>query len=77
MRLKLLRKDQFKKTIEATVGLIGHKVANKIKGGSQNTQQNNSETVAIENDKKILKERYISQEKRQKIINNLRSVIIA
>ena len=52
MRLKLLRKDQFKKTIEATVGLIGHKVANKIKGGSQNTKQNNSETVAIENDKK-------------------------
>ena len=52
MRLKLLRKDQFKKTTEATVGLIGHKVANKIKGGSQNTQQNNSETVAIENDKK-------------------------
>ena len=31
----------------------------------------NSETVTNENDKEIPKERYISQEERQKIIDNL------
>ena len=39
---------------------------------SQNTQQNNSETNTNENDKEIPKERYISPEKRQEIINDLR-----
>ena len=38
---------------------------------SKNSQQNNSETVTNENDKKIPKERYISPEKRQKIIDKL------
>ena len=38
--------------------------------------KNNSETVTNENDKEIPKERYISPEERQKIIDNLRSVII-
>ena len=37
---------------------------------------NNLETVTNENDKEIPKERYISPEKRQKIIDNLRSIII-
>ena len=36
----------------------------------------NSETVTNENDKEIPKERYISPKERQKIIDNLRSVII-
>ena len=39
-------------------------------------QQNNSKTVTHENDQEILKERYISIEERQKIIDNLRSIII-
>ena len=42
---------------------------------SKNSQQNNSETVTNENDKEIPKgipkERYISPEERQKIIDNL------
>ena len=39
---------------------------------SKTSQQNNSETVTNE----IPKKRYISQEERQKIIDNLRSIII-
>ena len=41
----------------------------KITKVSKNSQQNNSETITNENDKEI--ERYISLEKRQKIIDNL------
>ena len=36
------------------------------------SQQNNSETVTNEHDKEIPKERYISPEERQEIINELR-----
>ena len=43
----------------------------KITKVSKNLQQNNSDTVANENDKEILKERYISPEKSQKNIDNL------
>ena len=41
-------------------------------GGSKNSKQNNSETVTNEYDRKIAKERYISPEERQKIIDYLR-----
>ena len=51
-------------------------MANKITKVSQNSQQNNSETVANENDKgmskEISKERYISPEEIQEIIDELR-----
>ena len=43
----------------------------KIIKVSKNSQQNNSETVASESDKEISKERYISPEERQKIIDNV------
>ena len=48
----------------------------KITKVSKNLQQNNSDTVANENDKEILKERYIlytyiSPEESQKNIDNL------
>ena len=36
----------------------------------------NSETVKNENDKEILKKRYICLEERQNIIDNLKSIII-
>ena len=39
---------------------------------SKNSQQNNSETVTNEHNKEIPKERYISPEKIQEIIDNLR-----
>ena len=47
----------------------------KIIKVSKNSQQN-SETVTNENDKEIPKERYISLEERQNIIDNIRSIII-
>ena len=43
---------------------------------AKKSQQNNSETVTNENDKEIPKERCISPEERQKVIDNLRSIII-
>ena len=42
----------------------------------KNSQENNSETVTNQNDTEMHKERYISAEERQKIIINLRSIII-
>ena len=44
----------------------------KIQNDSKNSQQNNSEAVTNKNDK----ERYISPKERQKIVDNLGSVII-
>ena len=46
-------------------------VYQKIIKVSKNSQQNNSETVTSESDKEISKERYISPEERQKIIDNV------
>ena len=43
----------------------------KIAKVSKNLQQNNLETITNQNDKEISKERYISPEERQKIIDNL------
>ena len=54
--------------------MIGNKIANRITKVSKNSQQNNSETVTNENDKEIPKERYISPEERQKIIDDLRLI---
>ena len=71
MHLKLLQKEQFKKkTAEATGDLIGNKIADKI-SSLKSSQQNNSETVTNEHDKEIPKERHISPEGRQKIIDFL------
>ena len=44
----------------------------KILKVSKHSQQNNSETVTNENDKKILKERYVLPEEKQNIIDDLR-----
>ena len=43
----------------------------KITKVSKNSEQNYSKTFTNENDKEIPKERYISPEERQKIIDNL------
>ena len=48
----------------------------KIAKVSKNSQQNNSVTATNENNKEIAKERCISPEERQKIIDNLRSITI-
>ena len=46
----------------------------KIPKISKNLQQNNSEKASNESNKEIPKERYISSEERQKIIDNLRQL---
>ena len=65
--LKTSSKTVIQKTAEATGHLIGNKIANKVTGVSQN-----SEIVAKENNKEIPKERFISPEKRQEIIDDLK-----
>ena len=70
------------KTAETTGDLIGNKTSDtitksydgKITVVSKNSQQKNSETVTNEHNKEIPKERYVSLEKRQKIIDNLRLI---
>ena len=69
---KTASKRAIQKTAEATVDLICNKVANKIIKVSKILQQNNSVTVTNEHDKEILKERYISPEESQKIIDGMR-----
>ena len=53
--------------------MTGNKAADKITKVSK-TSQNNSGTVWNEHDKEIPKEKYISPEERQKIINYLRLI---
>ena len=55
-------------TAEASSGLIGNKIANRITKVSKNSQQNNSETVTNEHDK----EKCVPPEDRQEIIDELR-----
>ena len=68
----------YKKTVEATDDLIGNKIAIKSTEVSKNSQQDNSEKLTNKYDqeipKEIPKERYISPEKREKIIDNLRLI---
>ena len=66
--LKTASKRAIQKT---TGGLIGNKIADKITKISKTSQHNNSETVTNEHDKEIPKERQISPEERQKIIDDL------
>ena len=49
----------------------GDKTADKITKASKNSQQNNSETVKNDHDKENSKERYISSEEKEKIIDDL------
>ena len=70
--LKTTSKRVIQKTEEVAGDLIGSKTADKIIKVSRNSQQNNSETVTNENDNEISKERYLSPEKRQGIINDLK-----
>ena len=74
MNLKLLQKEQFKKTAEATSGFIVNKVDDKITKVWKTSPQSNSETVTNDHDKNIPKERYTSPEEREKIIDDLRLI---
>ena len=77
MRLKLLRKEQFKKTAETTCDLISNKVTDRITKVSRNSQENKSEKVTNEHDKVMPKKRYISPGERQDILKcDQNSIII-
>ena len=69
---KTASKREIQKTAEATGNLIGNKTTNKITRVLQNSQHNNSETVTNEQDKEIPKEKYVSPEERQEIIDEMR-----
>ena len=61
-------------TAEANDDLNGYKIAIKIAKVWKKSQQNNSETFTNRHDKEIPKERYISPEERQRIIDDLRII---
>ena len=67
MSLKLLEKEQLKKTVEGTGDLIGNIIANKIAKVSKYWQENDSEAVTYEHDKEIPNDTkiYISRRKRE------------
>ena len=74
---KTVSKTAFQKMAEETGDLIGNKIADKITKVSRVSPQKSSEIVKNEAgnigfDREIPKERYISPEKRQKIIDDLR-----
>ena len=56
--------------------MVGKSYDSKITGILKSRQQNSSKTVPNDLDKEIPKERYVSPDERQEIIDNLRSFII-
>ena len=62
------------KTAEVTVDLIDNKIADRNTKVLKFLQQNNSETVTNEHFTEILKERYISPEERQNVIDYQRLI---
>ena len=73
MRLKLVQKEQFKKQQKQLVIWLIIKLLIKSLKFKKKSQQNNLETVTNEHGKEIPKEKYISLEERQEIIDKLRS----
>ena len=63
-------KRVIQKTANATGNLIENKTADKITRVGKSSSQNNLETI----EKEIPRERYISPEQRQNIIDNLRLI---
>ena len=74
--LKKTSKKVIQIAAEATCHLIRNKIANRITKASRSLPQNNSETTASEYDKELSKERNISPEKRQNVIDDIRNIII-
>ena len=67
MQQKLLQRQQFKKTAEASGDLIGNKIADEITKTSKTLQSNLDEA---KNETEILKKRYILQKKDKKLLLN-------
>ena len=59
---------EFQNAAVATSDLIDNKIADKI---TKNLHKNNSESIRNKLDKKIPKERYISTDKKQELIDDL------
>ena len=72
--LKTVSKRATQKTVDATGNSTGSQIADRITKFSKTSPQNNLETVTNEHDKEVPKERYITSEEREKIIDDLRSM---
>ena len=70
--IKTASKRSIQKTAEAAGDSIGNKVADKITNASKKSKELHSEKEEANNE--IPKERYVSPEKRQQIIDELRLV---
>ena len=68
--LKTASKRAIQKTAEASSDLFGNKIADKIARASKPSPQNNSVT----SEEEIIRERYMSPEEKQKIIDDLRLI---
>ena len=66
MHLNLLQK--------VTGDLTENKIAGKVTKIPKTSQQNNSETITNEHHKEIPKERYLSPDERQKVVDDLRLI---
>ena len=71
--IKTVSKRAIKKTAEATADLIGNKIADKITSVSKKSSTRSQNNEAND-ESEAPKERYISPEKRQQIIDELRLV---
>ena len=63
-------KRVIQKTVEASGGLIGNKIANRITKVSKNSQQNNLKTIKKQQKKEILKKDANLQKRDKKVLMN-------
>ena len=63
-------KRVIQKTAEASGGLIGNKIANRITKVSKNSQQNNLKTIKKQQKKEILKKDTNLQKRDKKVLMN-------
>ena len=74
--IKTASKREIQKTAEATGGLVGNKIADKITSASKKSlkKPHDEESSQTEVNNEIPKERYISPKERQQIIDELRLI---
>ena len=72
--LRTSSKRVIQKIAEATGALTGNEITDRITKVSKTLPQNNPKRITNEHDQEIPKERYVSPEQRQEIINELRLI---
>ena len=72
--LKIAGKRAIQKSTEATGDLVGNKIADKITSYSKKSPDRSTELNSNESNDETSKERYISPQERQKIIDELRVI---